>query len=76
MLRELVDREGQTIVMVTRDPVAAAYADRVVFLVDGHVSDDLTGLSVERIAAWMAAARVSAARTDAAVGDRAEAASC
>ncbi|MFV5992859.1 ABC transporter ATP-binding protein [Streptomyces sp. NPDC056231] len=76
MLRELVDREGQTIVMVTHDPVAAAYADRVVFLVDGRIADDLTGLSVERIAAWMTAARVSAARTDAAVRDRAEAASC
>lgn len=54
MLRELVDREGQTVVMVTHDPVAAAYADRVVFLVDGQVADDLTGLSAERIAAWMA----------------------
>ncbi|WP_406420555.1 ABC transporter ATP-binding protein [Streptomyces sp. NBC_00873] len=76
MLRELVDREGQTIVIVTHDPVAASYADRVVFLVDGHIADDLTGLSVERIAAWMTAARASAARTDAAVRDCAEAASC
>ncbi|MFJ1614021.1 ABC transporter ATP-binding protein [Streptomyces sp. NPDC088251] len=57
MLRELVDREGQTVVMVTHDPVAAAYADRVVFLVDGRVADDLTGLSAERIAAWMATGR-------------------
>ncbi|MFI5769845.1 ABC transporter ATP-binding protein [Streptomyces sp. NPDC051658] len=57
MLRELVDLEGQTIVMVTHDPVAAAYADRVVFLVDGQVADDLTGLGAERIAAWMAAGR-------------------
>jgi putative ABC transport system ATP-binding protein len=76
MLRELVDREGQTIVMVTHDPVAAAYADRVVFLVDGHIADDLTGLSVERIAAWMTAARPSAARTDPAIRDRSEVASC
>ncbi|MFD7616369.1 ABC transporter ATP-binding protein [Streptomyces sp. NPDC059802] len=57
MLRELVDLEGQTIVMVTHDPVAAAYADRVVFLVDGQVADDLTGLGAERIAAWTAAGR-------------------
>jgi energy-coupling factor transporter ATP-binding protein EcfA2 len=54
MLRELVDLEGQTIVMVTHDPVAAAYADRVVFLVDGQMADDLTGLDAGRIAAWTA----------------------
>ncbi|MFI6057630.1 hypothetical protein [Streptomyces sp. NPDC051286] len=48
----------------------------MVFLVDGHIADDLNGLSVERIAAWLAAARVSAARADATAGDRAEAASC
>ncbi|MDK0520311.1 ABC transporter ATP-binding protein [Streptomyces sp. ML-6] len=51
MLRELMDLEGQTIVMVTHDPVAAAYADRVVFLVDGRVADDLTAPGAERIAA-------------------------
>jgi len=33
---------GQTIVMVTHDPVAASYADRVVFLADGHIVDELT----------------------------------
>ncbi len=32
---------GQTIVMVTHDPVAAGYADRVVFLADGQVVDQL-----------------------------------
>jgi putative ABC transport system ATP-binding protein len=32
---------GQTIVMVTHDPVAAGYADRVVFLADGRIVDDL-----------------------------------
>ncbi|WP_392671441.1 ABC transporter ATP-binding protein [Streptomyces sp. LN785] len=56
-MRELVDREGRTTVMVTHDPVAAACADRVVFLVDGRIADDLTGPSAERIAAWMTAAR-------------------
>ncbi|WKX71295.1 ABC transporter ATP-binding protein [Streptomyces sp. XD-27] len=41
LLRAGVDREGQTCVMVTHDPVAAAYADRVVLLADGRVVDDL-----------------------------------
>ena len=36
-----VDRFHQTIVMVTHDPVAAAYTDRVVFLADGKVVDEL-----------------------------------
>jgi putative ABC transport system ATP-binding protein len=41
-LRRAVDDFGQTIVMVTHDPVAAAHADRVVFLADGRVRDELT----------------------------------
>ena len=41
MLRRSVDQYGQTIVMVTHDPVAAAYTDRVVFLADGRVVDEL-----------------------------------
>jgi putative ABC transport system ATP-binding protein len=32
---------GQTIVMVTHDPVAASYSDRVVFLADGKIVDEL-----------------------------------
>jgi len=40
-LRSVVDDLGQTVVMVTHDPVAAAYADRVVFLVDGSVVEEL-----------------------------------
>jgi putative ABC transport system ATP-binding protein len=32
---------GQTIVMVTHDPVAASYADRVVLLADGRIVDEL-----------------------------------
>ncbi|MFD9329015.1 ABC transporter ATP-binding protein [Streptomyces sp. NPDC060065] len=54
LLRELVDREGQTTVMVTHDPVAASYADRVVFLVDGRVSGELAARSAEEIAGHMA----------------------
>ena len=41
LLRSSVDDRGQTIVMVTHDPVAAAYTDRVVFLADGVVVDEL-----------------------------------
>jgi putative ABC transport system ATP-binding protein len=40
-LRKSVDDFGQTIVMVTHDPGAAAYADRVVFLADGQIVRDL-----------------------------------
>jgi putative ABC transport system ATP-binding protein len=41
LLRRSVDEHHQTIVMVTHDPVAAAYTDRVVFLADGQVVDEL-----------------------------------
>ena len=40
-MRDVVDNFGQTIVMVTHDPTAAAYADRVVFLTDGRIVDEL-----------------------------------
>ncbi|MFB6672508.1 ABC transporter ATP-binding protein [Streptomyces sp. NPDC056390] len=53
LLRELVDRESQTTVMVTHDPVAAASADRVVFLVDGRVVDELLTPDAETVAARM-----------------------
>jgi putative ABC transport system ATP-binding protein len=54
LLRSLVDTEGRTIVMVTHDPVAASYADRVVFLVDGRVHGELTGASAGEVAGRMA----------------------
>ncbi|GAA1859488.1 ABC transporter ATP-binding protein [Brevibacterium marinum] len=41
LLRDLVDQQGQTVVMVTHDADAASYADRVIFLVDGVVSEIL-----------------------------------
>ncbi|WP_217143329.1 ABC transporter ATP-binding protein [Streptomyces sp. AC627_RSS907] len=53
LLRGMVDREGQTVVMVTHDPVAASYADRVVFLVDGRLHDELAGADAPAIAARM-----------------------
>src|SRR5689334_7695237 len=43
LLRALVDEHGQTVVMVTHDPVAPARADRVVFLADGRIVEDVTG---------------------------------
>jgi putative ABC transport system ATP-binding protein len=48
-LRRSVDAYGQTIVMVTHDPVAAAYADNVVFLADGRVVDQLAAPTAERV---------------------------
>ncbi|MET9991084.1 ABC transporter ATP-binding protein [Streptomyces mutabilis] len=53
LLRGMVDREGQTVVMVTHDPVAAARADRVVFLVDGRPAGELTGADADAIATRM-----------------------
>ena len=41
MLRRSVDQLGQTVVIVTHDPRAAAYADRVLFLADGRFVDEL-----------------------------------
>jgi putative ABC transport system ATP-binding protein len=40
-LRDGVRALGQTVVMVTHDPVAASYADRVVFLADGRIVDEM-----------------------------------
>ncbi|MEV5972934.1 ABC transporter ATP-binding protein [Streptomyces sp. NPDC051921] len=60
MLRELVDGDGQTIVMVTHDPVAAACADRVVFLADGRVQGELTGPTADAVAARMAGLETAA----------------
>ena len=50
-LRRSVDEYGQTVVMVTHDPVAAAQADRVVFLYDGRVADDLVAPTADVVAA-------------------------
>jgi putative ABC transport system ATP-binding protein len=58
LLREAVDRHRQTIVMVTHDPLAAATADRVLFLADGRVFDELPGSAgAERIALHIAHAQ-------------------
>jgi len=48
-LRDSVAEFGQTVVMVTHDPVAASYAERVVFLTDGKVVDEMSDPSADRV---------------------------
>jgi putative ABC transport system ATP-binding protein len=54
LIRDSVDTLGQTVVMVTHDPVAAAYADRVVFLVDGRVAGRMDRPTADAVAGQMA----------------------
>jgi putative ABC transport system ATP-binding protein len=53
LLRRSVDEFGQTVVMVTHDPVAAAFTDRVVFLADGRVVDELRAPDRDSVLATM-----------------------
>jgi putative ABC transport system ATP-binding protein len=48
-MREAVNEFQQTIVMVTHDPSAASYADRVVFLADGHIVDEISAPTTDAI---------------------------
>ncbi|MEU8959754.1 ABC transporter ATP-binding protein [Streptomyces sp. NPDC048518] len=48
-LRNSVRDLGQTVVMVTHDPVAASYADRVIFLADGRVVDEMHGPTADGV---------------------------
>ena len=48
-LRTSVDEFGQTIVMVTHDPSAAAHADRVVFLADGQIVEDMPNPTADTV---------------------------
>jgi putative ABC transport system ATP-binding protein len=50
-----VDTLGQTVVMVTHDPVAASYADSVVFLADGRLAGGLRAPTADSIAERMTA---------------------
>ena len=61
-LRDATRTYGQTIVMVTHDPVAASYADRVVFLADGRVVDELSDPTADSVLARMARLDVPAPR--------------
>ena len=49
LLRKTVDDFGQTIVMVPHGPVAASYTDRVIFLADGLVVDELRNPTREAV---------------------------
>lgn len=65
LLRSVVDHEGQTVVMVTHDPTAASFADRVLILRDGKVVDDLQhrrGLPGDNRTAAQIAARMAEVR--------------
>ena len=48
-LQRSVKEFGQTVVMVTHDPNAAGYADRVLFLADGHIVDEMPDPTAERV---------------------------
>jgi len=48
-MREAVSQLGQTIVMVTHDPTAASYSDRVVFLGDGKIVDEMRAPTADRV---------------------------
>src|SRR4051794_25099199 len=54
LLRSLVDHDGRTVVMVTHDPKAAAFADRVIFLADGRIADTVDDATAEEVAAYLA----------------------
>ncbi|MGC3905966.1 ABC transporter ATP-binding protein [Corynebacterium variabile] len=53
ILRASVDRDGQTVVIVTHDAKAAAYADRILFLADGRIVEELRQPTVESILSVM-----------------------
>jgi len=53
LLREVVSALRQTVVMVTHDPIAAAYADTVLFLADGRIVDAMTGPTADKVAERM-----------------------
>jgi putative ABC transport system ATP-binding protein len=53
LLRAAVDETGRTLVMVTHDPSAAAYADRVIFMADGRLAGQLDRPTAEAVAERM-----------------------
>jgi putative ABC transport system ATP-binding protein len=49
ILRDSVDQLGQTVVIVTHDPAAASYADRVIFLADGQIVDEMSAPTADAV---------------------------
>ncbi|MEU5510357.1 ABC transporter ATP-binding protein [Streptomyces fungicidicus] len=68
LLRNAVDAQGATVVMVTHDPAAAAWADRVLFLADGAFTDHIERGAAEQIAGRMAVLTSRASRSGAMAG--------
>ncbi|MFI2612120.1 ABC transporter ATP-binding protein [Kitasatospora sp. NPDC018619] len=64
LLRGVVEEHGQTVIMVTHDPVAASYSQRVVFLADGKVTGELLKPTAETVALRMAALEPGESETD------------
>lgn len=64
-LRRSVRELGRTVIMVTHDPSAAAYADRVVLLADGRIAGDITEPTPESVLAGLDALRSLDEQTDA-----------
>jgi putative ABC transport system ATP-binding protein len=54
LLREVVDADGHTVVMVTHDPAAAAHADRVILLADGRIAGVLDAPNADEVAEQLA----------------------
>jgi putative ABC transport system ATP-binding protein len=54
LLREVVDADGHTVVMVTHDPIAAAHADRVILLADGRIAGTLEAPDADEVAEQLA----------------------
>ena len=54
LLREVVDADGHTVVMVTHDPVAAAHADHVILLADGRLAGTLESPDADEVAEHLA----------------------
>jgi putative ABC transport system ATP-binding protein len=59
-LRSMVTERKRTVVVVTHDPMAAVYADRVIFLADGRIADTVERPTAEAVAARMTRLEVSA----------------
>jgi putative ABC transport system ATP-binding protein len=54
LLRDVVDVDGRTVVMVTHDPAAAAYADQVILLADGRIAGTLDAPDADQVAERLA----------------------